>query len=160
MNKLAAVKDAKSLMIEAMDWSVFKWLWEKSTVREVADNANAALDRLNKRTKAQWDDNLKAAYRQILTNGGKSKGNDHQKTSFPSEADPQILQTLKTVKEMDDKAHAARMDAEATFDEAERRMSTDLAREGCKKAIRSWELHEKAIRAAEALVITQIGDSA
>jgi hypothetical protein len=27
-----------------------------------------------------------------------------------------------------------------------------LAREGCKKAIRSWELREKAIRAAEALI--------
>ena len=31
-------------------------------------------------------------------------------------------------------------------------MSSDLAREGCKKAIHSWELHEKAIRKAEAIM--------
>jgi hypothetical protein len=42
------------------------------------------------------------------------------------------------------------MDAEHTFDEAERLLSTSLAREGCQKAIRSWDLHEKAIRRAEA----------
>lgn len=153
MSKLAAVKNAKALMTEAMDWSTFKWLWEKSNVRQTADEANAALDRLNKKTKAQWAEELKAAYRQILSgNGSRNKRNPHDQPTFTSNTDPQILQSLKLVKEMDDKAHAARMDAEATFDEAERRMSTDLAREGCRKAIRSWELHEKAIRAAEALV--------
>lgn len=149
MSKLAAVRNAKTLMTEAMDWSVFKWLWEKSSVRQTADDANAALDRLNKKTKSQWGEALKAAYQQMATDG-RNKRNHPEPTSFSS--DPQILQALKTVKEMDDRAHAARMDAEATFDEAERRMSTDLAREGCRKAIRSWELHEKAIRAAEALV--------
>lgn len=152
MSKLPAVKDAKALMTEAMDWSVFKWLWEKSNVRQTADDANAALDRLNKRTKAHWPEASKATYRQILAENGRNNRNHDDKTSFPSVAEPQILQALKTVKEMDDKAHAARMDAEATFDEAERLLSTDLAREGCRKAIRSWELHEKAIRAAEALV--------
>jgi hypothetical protein len=29
-------------------------------------------------------------------------------------------------------------------------MSTNLARKGCRQAIESWELHEKAIRRAEA----------
>jgi hypothetical protein len=148
MNKLAAVKNAKAVMTEAMDWSAFKWLWEKSNVRQTADDANAALDRLNKKAKSQWGEELKAAYRQMLANGGKR----HQEQTSSSQADPQILQALKAIREMDDKAHAARMDAEAIFDEAERRMSTDLARDGCRKAIRSWELHEKAIRAAEALV--------
>jgi hypothetical protein len=152
MSKLTVVKDAKALMTEAMDWSVFKWLWEKSNVRQTADDANAALDRLNKKTKAQWGEELKAAYRQIVADDGRNKRSHHEKTSFSTDADPQILQSLRTVKGMDDKAHAARMDAEATFDEAERHLSTDLAREGCRKAIRSWELHEKAIRAAEALV--------
>jgi hypothetical protein len=58
------------------------------------------------------------------------------------------------VKEADDAARHARTDAEKTFDEAERRLSTTLAREGCKKAIHSWELHEKAIRKAEAIMET------
>ncbi len=151
MTKLPTVKDAKALMTEAMNWSVFKWLWEKSNVRQAADDANAALDRLNRKTKAQWPEGLKTAYRD-LAHDGKNKRNHHDNTTVSSPADPQTLQSLKTVKALDDKAHAARMDAEATFDEAERRMSTDLAREGCRKAIRSWELHEKAIRAAEALV--------
>lgn len=152
MSKLTEVKNAKALMTEAMDWSVFKWLWEKSSVRHSADDANAALDRLNKKTKAQWSEQLKAAYRQILAAEGRSKRSYDDKAHFSPQTDPQILQSVRTVKEMDDKAHTARMEAEATFDEAERQLSTDLAREGCRKAIRSWELHEKAIRAAEALV--------
>jgi hypothetical protein len=48
------------------------------------------------------------------------------------------------------KAERAHLDAENTFDEAERQLSTRLAREGCAKAIASWELHEAAIRKAEA----------
>ncbi|MGZ4819106.1 MAG: hypothetical protein ACXVZJ_10800, partial [Terriglobales bacterium] len=62
----------------------------------------------------------------------------------------QAMVTAKAVKKADDAAHRARMDAEDTFDEAERQLSTRLAREGCRKAIASWELHEEAIRKAEA----------
>ncbi len=47
-------------------------------------------------------------------------------------------------------AYRVRMDAEDTFDEAERELSARLAREGCKKAIHSWELYERAIRKSEA----------
>jgi hypothetical protein len=42
-------------------------------------------------------------------------------------------------------------EAKVTFDEAERQLNTDLAREGCRKAIHQWELDEKAIRRAEAI---------
>ena len=45
----------------------------------------------------------------------------------------------------------ARLDAEDTFDEAERRLSAGMAREGARKAIESWELREKSIRKAEAV---------
>jgi len=61
----------------------------------------------------------------------------------------------KKVKEADDEAQRAHLDAEATFDEAEKQLSTRLAREGCRKAIESWDLHEKAIRKAEALMGSQ-----
>jgi hypothetical protein len=39
------------------------------------------------------------------------------------------------LKPEDDDAFQARMSAEATFDEAERRMSVSLARQGCEQAI-------------------------
>jgi len=55
------------------------------------------------------------------------------------------------LKEADDAWHEARETAEATFDEAERRMDTRMAREGTKLAIYAWELAEQAIRRAEAL---------
>ena len=45
----------------------------------------------------------------------------------------------------------SRLDAEGTFDEAERRLSAAVAREGAQKAIASWELREKAIRKAESI---------
>ena len=64
--------------------------------------------------------------------------------------DSQFTGLAREVKEADERAYRAHMDAEATFDEAERKLSTRLAREGCQKAIQSWELHEKAIRKVEA----------
>jgi hypothetical protein len=59
------------------------------------------------------------------------------------------LDFVRRVKEADDEAYRAHIEAERTFDEAERLLSTSLAREGCRKAILSWELHEKAIHRAE-----------
>src|SRR5579883_410333 len=59
---------------------------------------------------------------------------------------------IEKVKAADAAAHRARRDAEETFEVAERQLNLDLAREGCKKAIHSWELHEKAIRLAEELL--------
>jgi hypothetical protein len=153
MKKLQEVEAAKALMKEAIEWSVFKWLWEKSKVREVADDANAALDSLNRRTKKQWGDELREAYRQLGAEAshGKNGRNQHGDGSVLN-LDPEVLRLLRQVKESDDNAHSARADAEATFDDAEKQLNTNLAREGCKKAIHSWNLHEKAIRAAEALI--------
>ena len=148
MRKLPEVQEAKELMNEALDWSMFTWLFEKSRVRETADRDNEALDRLERNVKARWSDELKAAAREL---SGKAGGAErHQKGETPAAADPQLKLLVEKVKEAHDAARRARMDAEETFDEAERQKSTSLAREGCKKAIHSWELHERAIRKAEA----------
>ncbi len=153
MIRLQEVENAKAVMNQAMEWSVFKWLWEKSAVREIADEANAALDRLNRRVKAQWSQDLKAAHRQLLGEISHTKSShNHQDGRAPDRViDPEVMRALVRVKKIDDQAHRARLDAEQTFDEAERQLSTSLAREGCRKAIHSWNLHEKAIREAEAL---------
>lgn len=58
---------------------------------------------------------------------------------------------MKEVKDADDVTLRARMDAEETFDEVERQLNKNLAREGSKKALYSWELHEEALRLAEAV---------
>ena len=152
MRKLPEVQQAKELMNEAIDWSVFRWMIEKPRVRETADLANDALDRLEQTVKASWSDQLKAVSSEL---SGKASGVSRRRQKGqqpPQTADPQIRLLVESVKEADDAAHRARMDAEETFDEAERQVSTTLAREGCKKAIRSWELHEKAIRKAEAVM--------
>lgn len=51
----------------------------------------------------------------------------------------------------DRKAHDAHLSAEAQFDEADRRMSSSMAREGAQMAIDAWEMREKFIRKLEAL---------
>ncbi len=145
MRKLAEVEEAKALMNEAVSWSVMKWLREKKRVRLVADKANAALDELDRDVKAHWNANLKKAYEE-LSNERRSAGNG-KKTG---EISPAIRELARQVKNADEQAYRARMQAEETFDEAERRLSTSLARDGCTKAILSWDLHEKAIRRAEA----------
>lgn len=151
MEKIPAVETAKALMTEAVVWSVMKWLREKKMVRKNADLANAALDQLNKEVKDRWPESVRTAYDSLAVqrvNG--AAHNQHRATAVVT--DPQALLIAKKVKEADDEAYRARMDAEETFDEAEKKLSTTLAREGCRKAIHSWELHEKAIRKAECLI--------
>jgi hypothetical protein len=147
MRKLPEVQQAKELMNEAIDWSVFKWMFEKPRVRETADRANDALDRLERTVKARWSDQLKAALNELSGKGARRQQKSQQP---PQTTDPEIRLLVEKIKDADDAARRARLDAEETFDEAERQLSTNLAREGCKKAIHSWELHEKAIRKAEA----------
>ena len=132
MHNFKEVEEARALMTEAVGWSVVRWLKEKKRVRKVADGANEILDRACEQTRAGWSNELLAAYRD-------------------GDAGPdELCRIVAQVKRADAEAHRARMDAEATFDEAERQLSTRLAREGCQKAIRSWDLYEKAIRKAEA----------
>ncbi len=133
METLKEVKEARSLMTEAKDWSVMKWLSEKKRVRKVADLANETLDRVEKELHDGWDEDLRAAY----------EGNGTHK------AGAEVEKLAKGIRETHDAAIAAREDAEATFDKAERRLSTSLAREGCAKAIAGWDLHEAAIGKAE-----------
>lgn len=155
MEKIPVVENAKALMTEAVAWSVMKWLREKKTVRKMADQANAALDQLNQTVKHRWPDDLRVAYQALVAQeAATATGRGQQEPAFPV-ADAQAVVTARKVKEADDEAQRARMDAEETFDAAEKQLSTAVAREGCRKAIHSWELHEKAIRKAEALIRPQ-----
>lgn len=139
VKKIPEVEQAKALMTEAMEWSVFTWLFQKSKVREVADEANAALDSMNRATKSRWSEEVKTAYK-VISGKGHSKADG---------MDPEIRDFAKKAKQADDAARQARKDAEETFAEAERQMNTTLAKEGCRKAIAQWALDEKAIRCAE-----------
>ena len=152
IEKITEVEAAKTLMNEAVSWSVMKWLREKKRVRKAADQANAALDQLNQAVKDRWPNGVRVAYASLVTQGSGNAKVPSQPTPLPLVIDPQSRLSAKKVKEADDAAYRARMDAEETFDAAERQLSTSLAREGCRKAIQSWELHEKAIRRAEALL--------
>ena len=138
MNKLPEVESAKTLMREAKDWSVVKWLREKKRVRKAADKANDALDALEKEVKATWSAELKLAYDELIKPGEASK------------TAPELRRLAQQVKEADEAAYRAHLDAEDTFDKAERILSTSMAREGTRKAVESWELHEAAIVKAEA----------
>ena len=151
MEKIPEVETAKALMTEAVTWSVMKWLREKKRVRKTADQANAALDQLTQSTQELWPDRVRTAYEALVRqNGGGAAVRNQQKPL--SVNDPEATLIAKKIKETDDEAYRARMDAEETFDLAERQLSTALARDGCRKAIASWDLHEKAIRKAEAVI--------
>jgi hypothetical protein len=145
MRKLAEVEDAKALMTEARNWSVVKWLKEKKRVRRAADKANHALDVLEQEVKASWEDELKLAY-EVLAKPAEGHKPD------PGALRPEVRHLAQQIKQADDKAWQAHLEAEDTFDKAERILSTALAREGCRKAIESWDLHEHAIAKAEAAI--------
>lgn len=156
MQKLVQVEEARALMTEAKDWSLWRWLWDKSRVRATADRAVDALAAAEKKVKATWTDDQKKAYRELealasLNGNAKGKRQYEKAKEEARNVDPEIKCAVERVKEADDIAYDARMDAEDTFDEAERRSDTDMARIGAQKAIDSWDLREKAIRKAEAL---------
>ena len=44
MQRLVAVEDARTLMTEAKDWSVWRWLTEKKRVRAAADMSSVLLE--------------------------------------------------------------------------------------------------------------------
>lgn len=143
MRKLTEVEEATALMNEAVEWSVMRWLKEKKRVRKIADRANDALDQSMEQTKARWSQDLLAAYAELA---GPEIAKDART------ADGGLRAFAKEMKRAAEDAYRARMDAEDTFDEAESQLSTRLAREGCRKAIYSWDLHEKAIRKAETAI--------
>lgn len=152
MEKLREVEDAKAIMNEAMAWSVMKWLREKKKVRQTADRANAALDQLSQDVKGRWAEGIRAAYEALVAQGADGAAvHSRRKPALPS-IDSEAKVIAKKIKDADDEVYRSRMDAERTFDEAERRLSTSLAREGCRKALHGWDLHEKAIRKAEAVI--------
>ena len=141
MKKLPEVEEAKALLNVAKDWSIWRWLTEKRRVRGIADRGTAALDRADEALKASWPDNLRVAYN-ALVSGRKPR----TAVSEPVRA------AAARVKEADDEAYAARMDAENTFEEAERHLSAGLAREGARKAIEAYDLRERALRKSEAAI--------
>lgn len=153
MEKLPAVENAKALMTEAMTWSVMKWLREKKRVRRTADLANAALDQASQAIRERWPEAIRTAYDALVAQKPGTVSAPRQQ-AVAVKTDPAATLTASKSHEADDEAYRARMDAEKAFDDAERQLSTSLAREGCRKAIHSWDLHEKAIRKAEVLIRT------
>jgi len=149
MNKFAEIEDAKALMTEALSWSVIKWLAEKKRVRKTADKANNLLWTMQKELRKFWSDELISAYEALAARTGNA-GARQDATAL----DPEIRRLAKAVKQADDEAYAAHLDAEETFDKADKILSTAKAREGCRKAILSWELYEKALLKSEACAST------
>ena len=139
MQKLKAVEEAKTLFEEAKDWGVWRWLTEKRRARETADAAWAALEEYEKKVKASWNEDLKKAAASV--NG----------TSRVRGVNPALKLVMEKLKAADEEAYKAHMAAEAQFDEADRRMSTSMAREGAQMAIDAWIMREKLIRTMESL---------
>ena len=146
MLNLPEVEEAKAIMTGAVNWSVVRWLAEKKKVRKAADLANNALDVLDKQVKASWSDELKSAYDELPPTGWGSEPLRAKKAKETNiDVNPKIKLLAKTIKQADQDAYLAHMDAEDTFDRAEKRLSTSMARDGSRKAIISWEVREKAI---------------
>ena len=155
MRKLSAVEDARAIMTQGMDWGMWKWMLEKKTVRGIADKARATLDDVEMKVKLTWSDELKIAYNQLVEEDGNSKrsgrrAKDDKKVKSQN-ADAKIMAVVKGVKQADDDAYNAHEDAEDLFAEAEKKMSTSMAREAAGKALVAYDLHEAAIRKAEAV---------
>ncbi|MGO4883841.1 MAG: hypothetical protein ACLP59_23920 [Bryobacteraceae bacterium] len=156
MRKLTQVEDAKSLLEVAKDWGVWKWLTEKKTVRRTADIAWEAFDELDKEIQSGWSVDLDNAYTELeaeaeLAEGGAPAKRKYEKAKKEAAGvDPKVKILAQKLKEAYDEAWRVRMEAERMFDEAERRLSTSMAREASQVAIDAYNLREKAVRKADA----------
>ncbi len=155
MHKLVPVEEAKALLNAAKDWGVWKWLTEKKKVREAADRAWEALEEAEKAVKASWSDDLKKSYQELvaeaaLVDNPRAKRQYEKAKEEAREVDPKVKAVARRLRQADDEAYRARMTAEDTFAEAEKRMSTGMARDGARQAIEAWEMREKVIRRFEA----------
>jgi len=155
MHKLVAVEEARRILNIGKGWSIWVWLFEKKRVRTAADAGTAALDDVEKQVKAGWCDDLKKAYREAeaevaAESNPRAKRQLEKARAEAQGVDPAFKQAARRVKEADDIATAARLHAEAVFEEAERRLSGSMAREGAEAALEAYDVREKAIRRAEA----------
>jgi hypothetical protein len=156
MEKLIPVEEAKALFTEAQDWSLWRWLKDKKKARAAGNAATEAFDTLDKKIKDSWAEDLKKAYRELeaeaAADGNAKSRRQYEKAKEEArDIDAKIKLAVKRVKQADDEAYRARMDTEAKFDEAEERLSANLAREGAVMALESWRLREAALRKAAAL---------
>ena len=155
MQKLPEVEQAREIMTVSQDWGVFRWLAEKKRVRTIADRAVAAFDDVEATVKDSWPDELKKAYDELVAEAAVD-GTAESKTAFAKakadakDVDAKIKVIAGKVKEADDEAYDCRMDAEDKFAEAERKLSTSMAKEAAQIALRSYDLREKAIKKSEA----------
>lgn len=131
MKELPEVGQARALMTEAIDWSVMKWLGEKKRVRKAADRANLVLNEVEAGLRSKWSEKFRAVYEKS------------------GAASPETQRLARKIREEHDAANRFRMEAEKTFDGAEKRLSTAMAREGCRQAIEGWDHHLEAIRLTE-----------
>lgn len=156
MKKLEAVEEARAIMTKGMEWGIFKWLLEKPKVRRIADRATEALNEAEDKVKATWSDELKRAYNYLVEQDGEA-GKGKRGTKTRADAPPidlEVLAVAQRVFDADEETETMRLDAEATFDEGERKLSVSMARDGARKALATYDLHEKAIRKAEAAART------
>src|SRR5215471_20661088 len=151
MKKLEAVENARAIMTEGIEWGVFKWLAQKPKVRKIADLATEALNNAEDSVKATWSDDLKVAFNYLATQDDEaSNGKKGKAKAGPKGVDPELLTVARGVFEADEETESMRLDAEDTFAEGERKLSIAMARAGAQKALATYDLHEKAIRKAEA----------
>jgi len=156
MHKLTPVEEAKALFEEAKDWGVWRWLTEKRRARQTADRAWEALDEYEGKVKASWSDGVQKALRELEAQAaanadGRARRSYEKAREEAKNVDPEIKAAVERLKKADEEAYKARMDAEAQFDEADRKLSSSMAREGAQMAIDAWLLREKFIRKMEAL---------
>jgi len=146
MKKIPEVIEAKALMTEAQEWGIWRWLTEKRKVRLTADNCNDALAQAEKNVIASWPEEMQTAYEVLVA---EAEGKKSRK-----KVDPELLQSVRKIKEALDDAERVRLDAEDIFDRADRALSTSMAKQGTFRAIEAWEMREKAIRRAESAAKT------
>ena len=107
----------------------------EEAVRAAADRANEALDALDRQIKDSWREPLKAAYRELeaeeaFEHDPQTKADFEAAQEAAKDVDPTVKAAARRLREADNEAYNARMDAEDIFDEADRRFELQPGAQG------------------------------
>jgi chromosome segregation ATPase len=141
---LRAVIEAKRLLEETKQWWPWSWAADlnKIKLRSAIETATKALEREVEKAKNSWSREMQRAYRELTV--------AESRRASTSNIDPEIKRAARKLKDAEDELNLATVQAQKTFDEAERELNPSKAREGALQTAKAIEKHETVLSIANA----------
>jgi hypothetical protein len=141
---LHAVIEAKRLLDETQQWWPWSWASDlnKIKLRSAIETATRALELEVEKAKNSWSREMQRAYRELTI--------PESRRVSTRNINPEVKRTARKLKDAEDELNQATLQAQKTFDEAERELNPSKAREGALQTAKAIAQHEFVLSIANA----------